>query len=80
MPQNRRLVDSNWVFKKKKNDQFSARLVARGYTKITGVYFTEKYSLVVTEIILHTIQLMWLIDKWYSHNIDPETAFLYAVL
>ena len=34
IPQNRQLLDSKWVFKKKRYVQFSACLVARGYTQI----------------------------------------------
>ena len=34
----------------------------------------------VTDVTLRGILLMWLINKWDSHTIDVETAFLYAVL
>ena len=39
MPQNRRLIDSKWVFNNKSDGQFRARIVARGHTKIPGVDF-----------------------------------------
>ena len=41
MPPNRRIIDSKWVSKKKIDGLFRARLVARGYTQITGVEFNE---------------------------------------
>ena len=56
------------------------RLVALGYNQITGVNFTKNYSPVVTDITLHFILLMWLINKWNSYTIDVKTEFLYAVL
>ena len=58
IPPNRHLFESQLFFKKKIDGQFRERLVARGYTQILGVYFTENYSPVVTGIKLRTILLM----------------------
>ena len=80
MPPNRHLIDSKWVSKKKIYGQFRSRLVARRYTQISGVYFSENYSPVVTDVTLRVILLMWLIRKWDSRAINIETAFLYPVL
>ena len=80
MAPNRRLSNSKWVFKKKRDGQFRACLVGRGYTQIPGVYFTKNYSQVVTCVTLRVILLMWFTSKWYSWTIDVETSFLYAVL
>ena len=66
MPPNRHLIYSKWVFKKKRDGRFRARLVGRGYTHIPGIDFTENYSLVVTDVTLRIISLMWLINKWES--------------
>ena len=41
MPKGRKAVGSKWVFKKKKNGVYRARLVALGYSQIPGVDFTE---------------------------------------
>ena len=80
MLQNRRLIDSKWLIKKKRYSQFRAGLVARGYTQIPGEDFTKNYSPVVTDFAPHVILLFWLINKWDSDTIDVETAFLYALL
>ena len=37
---NRCLIHSKWVFRKKRDDQFSACIVTRGYTQIPVVDFT----------------------------------------
>ena len=74
MPPNRRLIDSKWVFEKKSDGKFRARLV-RGHTQITGVDFTYNYSLVVTDVKICVILLIWLINKWYYQTIDVETLF-----
>ena len=80
MPPNIRLIESKWVYKKKRYGQFRACSVAQGYTQIPGVDFTENYSPVATNATLHTILLMWLINTWDSQTIDVETGFLYTVL
>ena len=59
MPPNRCLIDSKWVFKRKRDVRFRARLVAKGYTQIPGVEFTENYSPFVTDVTLFVIKLMW---------------------
>ena len=66
IPPNRRLIGSKWVFKKKRDGRFRACLVAWGYTKITGVYFTNNYSPLVADLTLRGILLIWFIDKWDS--------------
>ena len=63
MPPNRRIIDSKWVFKKKRDGQFSALLVARGYDQIPGVDFTENSSPVATDIKIRVILLMRLIKN-----------------
>ena len=70
MPPNRRLIDSKWVFKKKKDGRFRARIVARGYTQIPGLDFTENYSPLVTDVTLSIIILTWMINKWDSQTIE----------
>ena len=63
MTQNRHLIDSKWVFKKKIYVPYRARLVARGSTQITGVELSKKYSPEVTYITLCVILLMDIINK-----------------
>ena len=75
MPPNRRLIDPEWVFKKKIDGQFRARLVAQGYTQTLEVNLTKNYLPVVTDATLQVIVLMWLIEKWGSETIDVEIAF-----
>ena len=77
---NRHIIDSKWVFKKKRDGQFRACLVGQGYIQVPGIYFTNNYSPVVTDVTLRFILLMWLINKWDSQIIDAETVFLYTVL
>ena len=80
MPPNKFIIESKWVFNKKIDSQFRARLVIWGYTQIPGVDLTNNYSPVITDVTLCVILLMWLLNKCYSYNIFIETEFLYAVL
>ena len=71
------LIESIWVFKKKGYGQFMSRLIARGYIQIPGVDFSYYYSPVVSGITLQVILIIWLFNKWNSHNIDIETYFIW---
>jgi hypothetical protein len=78
VPANRRLLGSKWVFKKKRNGDYRARLVALGYNQIPGVDYTANYSPVVHEVTMRTVLLLKLINNWPAELIDVETAFLYG--
>ena len=43
-PNDHRLVGCRWVFKVKRNGVYHARLVAKGFSQISGVDFTDNYS------------------------------------
>jgi hypothetical protein len=45
IPQHRRTIICKWIFKIKRNGDFRARLVACGYSQITGVNFNESFLL-----------------------------------
>ena len=62
--------------KKNKYGQFRARLVARGYTQILGVYFIYNYFPVVYYITLCVILLMCIVNKWGSQVKYLETTFI----
>ena len=55
IPQNRRLISNKWVFKKKCNGIYRARLVALGYAQIPGVDHKDNFALVVSKIAFWTI-------------------------
>jgi hypothetical protein len=45
LPPNRKGIGTKWVFKKKKNGVYRARLVAKGYNQIAGVDFQYNFAL-----------------------------------
>ena len=79
MPPNRCIIESKWLFKKKRDSRSRACPVAWGYTQITGVDFTKNYPQVVTDVTLCIIILMLLINKLDSETIDVATSFLYPL-
>ena len=54
-PNDRRLVGCRWVFKVKRNGVYHARLLAKGFSQIPGVDFTDNYSLVVNDVTFRVV-------------------------
>ena len=54
-PNDRRLVGCRWVFKVKRNGAYHARLVAKGFSQIPGVDFTDNYSPVVNDVTFRSV-------------------------
>ena len=51
IPDGRRLVGCHWVFKTKYNGVYQARLVAKGFSQIPDLDFTDNFSPVVNDVI-----------------------------
>ena len=58
MPATRHLIDSKWVFKKKRYGQFRAHIFTQGYTQIIVVDFTNNYSTGVIDVTIRVILLL----------------------
>ena len=81
IPEDRKLIGSKWVFKRKKSRIFCTCLCALGYSQILGVDFTENFVSVVNNITLHLVLLKWLMNpSWEAEVYDIETAYLYREL
>ena len=76
VPCNRMLLGSKWVFKKKKDGQYRARLVAKGYNQIPGVDFTDLFAPVMNDITFQIILILVIIYGWDMTLINVEAAFL----
>ena len=84
-PENRKVVSSKWVYRVKyKADgtisRYKARLVARGYTQVFGVDYTDTYAPVTR---LETLRLLFALavqNDWEVRQIDVKTAYLYGDL
>ena len=84
-PAGRKLVDSKWVFKLKRNPdgsiaRYKARLVARGFTQEHGVDYDETFAPTVKVAALRVIMALAAHYDWEMEQLDVNTAFLEADL
>ena len=75
-PNDHRLVGCRWVFKVKRNGVYCARLVAKGFSQIPGVEFTENYSPVVNDVTFRVVVARMLIENLKGKVVDIDNAFL----
>jgi len=80
VPAGRTPIGSKWVFKKKKNGVYRARLVALGYNQVAGVDYTASFAPVVHDATYRIVLVLWMLKNWTSTVLDVETAFLYGDL
>lgn len=78
IPNNRRLIGNKWVFRKKKDGRYRARLCALGYSQIPGEDFTDIHSPVVTDVTFRTVLVLAIQNNWRVEIVDITTAFLYG--
>ena len=62
-PNDNRLVGCRWVFKVKRNGAYCARLVAKGFSQIPGMDFTNNYSPVFNDVTFRVVVARMLIEK-----------------
>jgi Reverse transcriptase (RNA-dependent DNA polymerase)/Integrase core domain/GAG-pre-integrase domain len=81
LPEGRKAISCKWVFKHKTDEEgnvtrFKARLVARGYTQISGVDYLDTFAPVAK---LSSIKILFSIaaaEDLEIHQMDVVTAFL----
>jgi len=80
LPSNRKGIGTKWVFKKKKNGVYRARLVVKGYDQIAGVDFQYNFAPVTSEITLRILLILWILEDFFAEVADVQTAFLHGDL
>ena len=75
-PNDRRLVRCRWVFKVKRNGVYHARLVAKGFSQIPSVDFTDNYSPVVNDVTFSVVVARMIIENMKGKVVDIDNAFL----
>ena len=61
VPEGRKLIDSRWVFKIKRDGRMRARLVARGFTQVPGIDYKDNFSPVCNDVTLRMMLIIWLV-------------------
>ena len=64
------------VFKVKRNGGYHARLVAKGFSKIPGMDFTDNYSPVVNDVTFRVVVVRILIENLKGKVVDIDNVFL----
>ena len=85
IPDGRKIVDSKWVYKVKKDadgniDRYKARVVAKGFSQIPGEDFDEIFAPVVRYDSLRLLIAISAHYKWKPRQLDIKAAFLYGLL
>ena len=74
-PNDHRLVGCRWVFKVKRNGVYHARLVAKGFSQIPGMDFTDNYSPVVNDVTFRVVVARMLIENLKEKVVDIDNVF-----
>ncbi|GBM94721.1 Retrovirus-related Pol polyprotein from transposon TNT 1-94 [Araneus ventricosus] len=69
-------ITCKWIFKRKRDGKYKARLVARGFMQKEGVDYTETFSPVISMPSLRLVLVLILQENLHSCVMDVKTAFL----
>ena len=75
-PNDHGLVGCRWVFKVNRNGVYHARLVAKGFSQIPGVDFTDNYSPLVNDVTFRVVVARMLIENLKGKVVVIDNAFL----
>ena len=77
---NQKVINCRWVFTKKENDVFKARLVIKGYAQTEGIDYKETFSPVVRFDTVRFLMSIAARQGLKLGKFDIKTAFLYGTL
>ena len=75
-PNDHRLVGCRWVFKVKSNGVYHDKLVAKGFSQIPGVDFTDNYFPVVNDVSFTVVVARMHIENLKGEVVHIDHAFL----
>ena len=85
LPPKRKVVQCKWVFRTKiasdgSDIKHKARLVAKVYSQVHGVYYTETFTLVAKRDSIRLILSLATSKCWEVHHMDVKSDFLHGEL
>ncbi|KAA3487749.1 Retrovirus-related Pol polyprotein from transposon TNT 1-94 [Gossypium australe] len=84
-PNRKKIVGYKWVFEKKEasssdDTRYNARLVAKGYSQVEGVYFHDVFSPVVKHTSIRALLALVALYNLVLEQLDVKTAFFHGDL
>lgn len=76
IPHGRKPIGSRWVFVIKSDGRFRARLVAKGFSQVSGIDYFDIYAPTLRMDSLRILLAISAFRDWEIHQIDVETAYL----
>lgn len=85
LPEGKQAISGRWIFKTKTDTEgnitkYKARFVARGYSQIEGLDFTETFAPVVRKETVRALLALAALQDYDIKQFDITTAFLYGDL
>eukprot|EP00253_Pinus_taeda_P009330 PITA_09330 len=85
LPKGRKLVRCKWVYRTKygpdgKVNKHKAQLVAKGFSQVEGIDYTETFSPVAKMNSVRLVLSLAASFKWEVHQMDVKSAFLHGDL
>ncbi|GBM10657.1 Retrovirus-related Pol polyprotein from transposon TNT 1-94 [Araneus ventricosus] len=69
-------ITCKWIFKRKRDGKYKARLVALGFMQKEEVAYTETFSPIISMPSLRLVLVLILQENLHSYVMDVKTAFL----
>ena len=79
-PLDRNIVGCRWLFKRKEDGRFKARLVAKVYSQELGIDVQETFAPVAKFTMLCILLALVAENNWVLLSMDVKTGFLNRVL
>ena len=76
VPMEWNIVGCRWLFRRKEDERFKVRLVAKGYSQQPGIDFKETFAPVGKFTTLRVLLALVAENDWELHSMDVKTAFL----
>jgi len=81
-PTNQHVMDCKFAYRLKdahtSKPRYKARLVARGFTEVPGVDYTDTFAPVAKPASVRLVFATCAAKKLHAHNFDVKTAYLYS--